>query len=290
MNLPIGSWISAWNENSLEAWLRYFAVDTWNRIAFCHKNDRNRAFETTITQNMVYQLFQLQQLNAFPIQIEESTNERCNGNDLEIIIKTQDHYLLLPCQCKIISKDGRYITINHITNGRLQIDSLLDYARNIKGLPIYLFYNFNSNSNINEKISQACQIPIEAFGCSFTNASYLHSHYVKDNSWIVPTFDELHINNKSLPLELLTSFSDIHFTQKYLKHFSRYINFITELPVDLYHPTLSKLNWRSFIPSATIGRISPSSNDQVQYYEDVERSFAPAYRIIFDIDQLSNGK
>jgi hypothetical protein len=157
-------------------WLNHFATDTWHRIEFCHRNERNYIFETTITQNLVFEFLKLES-QGFPLHIEESTNERANGNDLEIIVQSQHGFIILPCQCKIVNKEGDYGTIFHKTRDKLQIDTLLEYGQKFHGLPIYLLYNYNNDDMVNQAIYRQSRLPVNLFGCSFTDASFIRHRY-----------------------------------------------------------------------------------------------------------------
>mgnify|MGYP000870104258 CR=1 FL=1 len=66
-------------------YLNYFEEETWQRIAFTRKTSLSNIRETTLTENLVFNLFRIGQAQS-NVLIFESENETRNGNDLEIII------------------------------------------------------------------------------------------------------------------------------------------------------------------------------------------------------------
>lgn len=133
-------------------------------------------------------------VRKYPLLIFDSKNEKINGNDLEIVFKTRNLFLIFRTQCKIIDKEGKYSTINHSSGKGLQIELLLEYGRKVNGTPIYLFYNINENVYVNHQIVSKCNnIQIEAFGCSFIDVRYIYYHYFRDEvsgkkKFTMPTF------------------------------------------------------------------------------------------------------
>lgn len=69
------------NYHTIKSWLRHFAFVAWERIEFARKDERNKIFKITLTQNMVFEFLRLQKDGILPIEIEKSKNERVSGTD-----------------------------------------------------------------------------------------------------------------------------------------------------------------------------------------------------------------
>lgn len=119
--------------------LKSLSVETWERIGFARKRKGLKIWEVTVTQNLLYLLKKYSEYCSTSIQMLEATNEKINGNDIEICIKTKAGYILLPTQAKILYSTGDYPRIKHPS----QIENLIEYAKKIKGIPLHLFYNFD---------------------------------------------------------------------------------------------------------------------------------------------------
>src|SRR5688572_1389043 len=100
--------------------LRAAALETWNRIGFSRTRQRLKILETTITQNIVYELNLLQTFIPFFFKIYESRNERANGDDLEISVRNiSGRYYTFALQAKIIyhSLHSRITSTKKIDDG-----------------------------------------------------------------------------------------------------------------------------------------------------------------------------
>jgi len=133
------------------------AKDTWARIQFSRTTPRLRIHETTITQNLVYEMRLLQEeFHHLDYTLYESTNEAAHGDDLELcIMQPGGSVVTFAIQAKIIHhrgkspsqlKDGIYKNLKHTVGKgaakRNQVDLLLDYSRLNGFIPIYLLYNY----------------------------------------------------------------------------------------------------------------------------------------------------
>lgn len=58
----------------------------WNRIRFAWERPSMKIYETTITQNLIFDLVLQDELGHFPVKIFESLDEKTNGNDLELFV------------------------------------------------------------------------------------------------------------------------------------------------------------------------------------------------------------
>lgn len=171
---------------------RAASYDTWERIAFSRTRPRMKIQETTITQNLVYEM------NLFKwtfgiggFSIYESTNEAAHGDDLEICVLQQSgHVYKYAVQAKILYHslrnrnssrpirldDGKYDQFKHTSGGRNQIDLLLEFAAREGYIPIYLLYNYVSATALN---GAYCSIDFDVtqMGCSIVSAHYLKNHH-----------------------------------------------------------------------------------------------------------------
>ena len=211
MNVQYLSTISQFQTSpTLCNFLQVLSADTWERIKFARTRKGLRIFETTITQNLLFELRRTKEIvNAamgmylWNIRIYESTNEKANGNDIELFIPFNKGYLFFPVQAKIIyhqgfkrkhkMSNGDYPSMNHIvkTTGVQQINSLLNYATTRKGYPLYLLYNY-----VNKSLAKASKCNIgfeeEQYGCSVASANFIYKNYYNSGLWSIPTFDDLH--------------------------------------------------------------------------------------------------
>jgi hypothetical protein len=190
--------------------LQVLSADTWERIKFARTRKGLRIYETTITQNLLFELRRTQEIvNAmmgryfWNIRIYESRNEKANGNDIELFIPFKSGYLFFPTQAKIIyhqgfkglhkMTNGDYPSINHVvkSTGQQQIDSLLSYAKRRNGYPLYLLYNY-----VNEQFSRASKCNVlyqeEQYGCSVISANLIYKKCFNSGHWNIPTFQDLH--------------------------------------------------------------------------------------------------
>lgn len=193
---------------------RAAALDTWYRIEFSRKRPGLKIHETTVTQNLVYELNLLnwQMYSRLGISIFESTDERANGDDLEI--KVQDlsgGFITFATQSKILyhnlplSKgglknlgDGRYPEMKHPKvnkkGSKNQIDLLLNYAKKKGYVPIYLLYNY---VDTHFSLQQKCGVSFDEkqYGCSIISAQYLKKNYALPHNGNLPRnikFSDLH--------------------------------------------------------------------------------------------------
>jgi len=160
------------------------ARDTWARIYFSRKTPRLKIHETSISQNLVYEMNLIK--SKFPeldFELYESTDEKAHGDDLVLsVVHDDDNVYTYAIQSKIIYhkrkkgiadlRDGHYQQLKHWvgkgTNKKKQVDLLLEYARVNEYIPLYLFYNY-----VGHKFDQ---INSSTYGCTVISA-----HYLKDN-------------------------------------------------------------------------------------------------------------
>lgn len=146
------------------------ATDVWNRMKFADIT-RSKISETTLTENLLYMINKYRNASKDnSVQILESTNEKTNGNDLEIYLEiTKNRYILLAIQAKKLHiKKQKYTTINHKVKTNYQIDLLLNYASDKEGLALYLLYNYAQHCTYTNK---------EYFGCTLIEALNIKDIY-----------------------------------------------------------------------------------------------------------------
>lgn len=162
--------------------IKYVSIDIYNRIGFVHKyssdNRLNKLGEETLTENMVYELlkFEIEFKKFKLLHLFESKREDVNGADLLLEIPVGEGYIKVPFQAKKISpyadrKNGRYKSFHHSNSNGVQSTLLKEFAERVGSfLPIYLLYNFTSDSPNTEPGEPEC-----FYGCSYMNINLLPS-------------------------------------------------------------------------------------------------------------------
>jgi hypothetical protein len=179
-------------------YFRRLSFDTWRRINLARRGGF-KIYETTITQNILYHLYFFRRRHSANILLFESTDERTNGDDLEIILNTRNGYIKLPTQAKLLYASNKYQSLKH-TN---QLHELVAYANSpqVGGIPLYLFYNFYDSAF--PFPHDLCSIAVrpEDYGCSICSAITLKNKFAYPSlgvdtkghqNWIIPTFLDLH--------------------------------------------------------------------------------------------------
>ena len=67
------------NSKDLPSWLKYFSIYTWNKIGFARIRNRLKMHETTITQDLVFQMSVALTQHKWSLTMYESTEENTNG-------------------------------------------------------------------------------------------------------------------------------------------------------------------------------------------------------------------
>lgn len=161
--------------------MRRLSIETWERIGFARNRFGLKIYETTITQNLLFQLQKFSELcGSGNVKMYESTNEKTNGNDIEIFLQVGKSYICLPTQAKIIYANEKYPKMEHGD----QIKDLIKYAKTIDGYPLYLLYNY----------AKSVPSSYKSYGCTLVSAHYLYKTYAykKKTKWIIPSFLDLH--------------------------------------------------------------------------------------------------
>ena len=221
--------------SSLQDLLYYISTYAWFRLE-SHSKHSAPVGEVDITNTLVAEILTAlcQEKANLPIRFFHAKDENRNGNDLEIIVPIDNYTsIIMPCQAKKLYVDkiannliAKYNVISHpvkkdTINEKEQICCLLDYAKEIGGFPLYLFYNYTESLvEINQQYPEK-----ELYGCTLTNAQYLFEKYydanATNNKMRSFTFQDIHppskplvslLNTQSLPLK--TFFGESQSTAK----------------------------------------------------------------------------
>lgn len=258
-----------------------FAISTWRRIAFVWENNRGKVFETTLTQDLVFSIFEFARKTDLPFELWESHDETANGNDLEIAVETSKGYVLFPCQAKVISKSNKYPKLKYSVRRVPQIDLLLKYASDNHGMGVYLFYNFcKDNKYVKEKLSYNYEIA-DVYGCSIVPAEFLNECFRTRIGWEIPRFQDLH-PEKGIPLHLFFEelLSNTAFSNACLRYY-----YETACPQFLsYDQLFSKEKWRNLTPLPKISG-PPAVMTESKVLMKKKLAYNPRFRIIVSAEK-----
>ncbi|CAN1578039.1 hypothetical protein MCERE19_04256 [Spirosomataceae bacterium] len=239
---------------TINKYLKLISISVWKRIEFVWKTNNLRISETTITENLLFELWQ----KSSNIQFYEATDEKTNGNDIAIYLETSKGYIYLPTQAKRIEKSNRYTEIHHKEG--IQRKNLIKHAgdKNFQGFPLYLLYSFN----------QHCNFP--NYGCSFVDAEYIESHFPYKKHCKTPTFKDF-IPKVAIPFDEILKISE---TTHELKLGAK----ITINSSDIKFHTLAEIkemkNWRGLESTVQIIKKGNSKTDE-------NDRFSPRYMLVF---------
>jgi hypothetical protein len=173
------------------------AIQTWDRFQFAYERNGFKIYETTITQNLLYQIEKAKSFLDKKIILREAVNEKANGNDIEFIVTDGVRSLKMPMQAKRIYKNLRYSSI--IYKG--QTDAIIKYAKKVKGIPMYLLYNYKKGF-FNRVDLCKVQSDERQYGCSIIDAIYIRDNFIsktgKGKKRSIPKFKDL-VPRPSIP-------------------------------------------------------------------------------------------
>jgi hypothetical protein len=270
-----------WGFSSLSDWLKCFSIETWLRLGFGNKNWTAKTLETTITQNFVFEFYTYAQQRVMPIKLFESRDERSNGNDLEIVVETANGYLILPIQAKVIDKNYRYPSIKYKSSKGYQIEMLLQYARNRKGIAFYLFYNYCDDARTIAKVTKPDELSITLFGCSIASAYRIKEKYLQVGRteshprWLVPDFEGIH-SIFGFPLHRLAEPNLSSWAAEHEAASGDHVAFYT------VHEIMKDPNWQDLLPEG-IGFVPKhriSASDASTHPTNTESVFNPRFRLV----------
>lgn len=253
--------------------LKRLSIDTWNRIGFTRSRKGLKIFETTITQNLLFELKKFSETCPSKLYIYEAINEKVNGNDMEIFLQVGSHYICLPTQAKILYKGSKYLKMEHGN----QINDLISYSRKVGGFPLYLLYNYDNDNSLVE------------YGCSFIPANYLLKNYAFTRTiksgikrWTIPSFKDLHPKialpwhdffctivtiTQRTPYENISYIED-RFTTKNLKD--------ENLKYYTFKDLTNDVNWKEF-------SLNESSVEDIQTDPVTDEGYSPRFRVILSL-------
>jgi len=177
---------------------KFLAIETWKRLEFTYLKPYIKVYETTLTQNIAFTINTYKdRYPSLPIEIWESEDEKANGNDLELLLSFNNYNydFYAPIQAKKIYRNETYMAMDHGD----QIESLINYAENRNGFPMYLLYNYI------DPIPGTINPDNELYGCSVIDANHLFNNYYNQRlkrkrdgttelTWLIPDFHDLHPN------------------------------------------------------------------------------------------------
>jgi hypothetical protein len=157
-------------------WLKYFSSSVWEQLRKNYINRSIKSGETRITGRLIEEIYDMFIDDIpLPLRLFHSKKESTNGNDLEVIIPiSNNRYILFPCQAKrIYYPANNYQAISHPSKkmGTEQIVSLIKYAKDVGGIPLYLFYNF-----VNRRFDTK-DLEKELYGCTLMSADKLYEDF-----------------------------------------------------------------------------------------------------------------
>lgn len=271
------------DDQSLYNWAAFYSVLTWHKVGWALQTKTGKIYETSITQDLVYQFYELGLQTKLPIELYESRNEKANGNDLEFFIETLNGYIAYPVQAKIINRYGKYDKFHYKNKNGRQLDALIEYAERIGGIPLYMFYNFISNSEWHSRRYAPQYKPIEFFGCSFTSGIYLKETFVDKT----PGFYDIHPLNG---IDIQTFFEQAHSAtddssipcSNFIADEGSHIRFYDRESV------IDPAKWEDRTPFPSIGRISSvnfGKGLQKREFVSFLHAFIPKFRIVIPLQK-----
>jgi len=275
------------------------ARDTWARIFFSRKTPRLKIHETSVSQNLVYEMNLIKlKVPMLDFEIFESINEKANGDDLEITVRHADGaYYTYAIQSKIIYhrrnkgianlKEGHYQKLKHwVGKGagrKKQVDLLIEYASRHGFIPVYLLYNY-----VQKSFSPG--IEPDLFGCTVIGAKYLKDKHTSADGNLDDKvkFSDLHTAYAFPWHELvcvLPYLSEAEWKKRML--FEEQTSIVVDTPATLHITDEWKLLDPSFptiIPEQEkiAGHFAKDSDFSLQKTEPEEspRVFQPKYKIV----------
>jgi len=263
-------------------WARTFSEYTWRRLAFVSQNPKARLHETTITDDLVFQIFNNLAYQDSDISLKHAENEKCNGNDIEIAMSIgRDQFLIFPIQAKRIYGKYKYPRISH----KRQIDGLISYASDIGGIPLYLFYNYYPNYFYFPDQIWGNQITKEQFGCTLVMAEYIKNNFAnarKRNGsfcWRIPDFTSLH-PAKAFPWHLLFQNPELFLQlsdgkEEDTEYVSNNIKRYTEEEITRNESWKPVIIGNDLFPARL-------SSDSITLFQEENSTFSPRFRIIIN--------
>ena len=264
--------------------LKVFSQRTWRRLGFCQRHKEVKTFETTITQNLIFDLLEFVQLTETPkLRLLEARDESANGNDIEVFVQHGDGYILFPTQAKSLYPSGKYEKINHQSGGKFQIHALLEYAIKRQGIPLYLFYNYYPLRKDVAAWEDVFGFGHDCFGCSLVNAHLIAGRYfdAANVRWSIPGFLDLH-PRPAIPLFQLVDVEQVEILwENSKKH-------VPELALYTDKEVFDRRYWIDRTPPPAISGLP----QEVHFFQDAVElgipEFKPKFRMVLNKDKQSS--
>lgn len=279
----------------IETWLKLFSVLTWNKIGFARSRDRLKIYETTITQELLFNFRLFAEATPIPIEIFEASSEKTNGNDFEILIEVEQGYILLPCQAKIIWSGDKYQAITHTVGNEFQINLLVNYAEKKGGFPIYMLYNFCENYQLQYEIRNKIDFDIEEYGCSLVPAIFVKENFYNKRTdkygklqWKVPTFEDLHPVAATPFYHICKLIGNLNYLTSLLKNTNIQNNIIK---IYTREELIEDDNWIDLVPIPHLGKIeNPFQKFNISANSAlIRQEFSPKFRFILSKEKIKKG-
>jgi hypothetical protein len=266
---------------TLGNWMRYYSAHIWERIGFAYNGKRFSINETTITENLVFDFWQLAKHSNFPVGIYKSKDEQANGSDLEILLETSQGFICIAAQAKML-KGCKYARIGHKVNSHYQIDMLLEYAKRKNAIPVYLFYNRSYEPGTIKIIESLTGESIEHYGCSIGSAFTIKQYFFSQAAGpkIIPSFGDVH-PDLAMPFHYLAYPFNIWYPDIHNQVLANKVRFYSSDEIS------EDGEWSDIAPPAKIGYIYQKDDDVVLplSVKKPVPEFNPKYRIIVSFER-----
>lgn len=272
-------------------WLKAISINTWNRLDFVFKLSKSKCSETTLTENLLFEFYTLGSNFQGSVQFFVSNDERISGSDLELFVELKKGFVCFPIQAKRLYPSGNYEKLNYMSNGVLQISKLLDYSEKMKGVPLYLLYNYPYNESVYEILNNSIpnHYPTESnsgadifdgyeyeiFGCTIANGSRVLQEFFGTTP-NTKSFINFH-NGLAIPLYLIGELARAKIDFDYFQSLLGYKNEVKYYDRDEVENYKS---WTNFTPMPGIGDISRSIKISEFKHDFDFESFEPKFRIV----------
>jgi hypothetical protein len=173
--------------NCIGEWSENFAKNTWDRLKFVYHNEQAKLQETTITDDLVFQISKQFPDTGSLLMLEQAEDEKRNGNAIAI---DKGRFLIFPMQAKRMYAKQRYPRISH----KGQLEGLINNAKEVGGVPLYLLYNFIARDLNHLRTLCGRDLQADHYGCALVAAEHIQSNYAyklkRKNKivWRIPTF------------------------------------------------------------------------------------------------------
>lgn len=262
------------------------AVETWERFQFAYESEGFKIYETTITQNLLYQIEKVREYLDVKIILREAVDEKTNGNDIEFVITDGAKSIKMPMQAKRIYKNLRYSSISH----EGQIDDLIKYAKKVKGIPMYLLYNYKQDYFDRVDLC-SIQSDQRQYGCSLIDAIYIREKFTtkagrsSSRKWRVPKFKDL-VPSPSIPWIVIPCCSAKNFGSKeevfdVLKIEDDCREQLDYVEFQAHEDIMKESAWKEL---DLYQKKEPGFSRENENKEPENKSYKPGFQIIINID------